>query len=78
MDQARRGGHAKPGPGEIVGEPETTLPGVPAPAINVNYALGKDGSLLVRQGLDLADDVVLSPTPEAKTGDRVVVEGARP
>lgn len=44
----------------------------------VTYALGKDGSLLVRQGLDAADRVVLSPKPEAKTGDRVVVEGAQP
>jgi RND family efflux transporter MFP subunit len=42
----------------------------------VTYALAKDGSLLVRQGLDAADQVVLSPRPEAKTGDRVVVEGA--
>jgi len=42
----------------------------------VNYALGKDGSLLVRHGLSAADNVVLSPRPEAKTGDRVVVEGA--
>jgi membrane fusion protein, multidrug efflux system len=44
----------------------------------VTYALGKDGSLLVRQGLDAADRVVLSPRAEAKTGDRVVVEGAAP
>ncbi|HEX2671393.1 MAG TPA: efflux RND transporter periplasmic adaptor subunit [Polyangiaceae bacterium] len=42
----------------------------------VTYALGKDGSLLVRQGLDATDRVVLSPRPEAKTGDRVVVDGA--
>jgi len=42
----------------------------------VSYALGKDGSLLVRQGLEATDRVVLSPRPEAKTGDRVVVEGA--
>lgn len=42
----------------------------------VTYALGKDGSLLVRQGLDAADRVVLSPRPEAKTGDRVLVDGA--
>ena len=44
----------------------------------VSYALGRDGSLLVRQGLDATDDVVISPKPEAKTGDRVVVEGATP
>ena len=44
----------------------------------VVYALGKDGSLLVRQGLDAADRVVLSPRPEAKTGDRVVLEGSAP
>jgi multidrug efflux pump subunit AcrA (membrane-fusion protein) len=42
----------------------------------VSYALGKDGSLLVRQGLEATDNVVLSPRPEAKTGDRVVVDGA--
>ena len=44
----------------------------------VTYALGKDGSLLVRQGLDAADRVVVSPKAEAKTGDRVVIEGAQP
>ncbi|HTA93052.1 MAG TPA: efflux RND transporter periplasmic adaptor subunit [Polyangiaceae bacterium] len=43
---------------------------------HLTFALAKDGSLLVRQGLDATDDVVLSPKPEAKTGDRVVVEGA--
>jgi RND family efflux transporter MFP subunit len=42
----------------------------------VSFALDKDGSLLVRQGLDANDRVVLSPKPEAKTGDRVLVEGA--
>ena len=42
----------------------------------VGYALGKDGSLLVRQGLEAGDNVVLSPRPEAKTGDRVLVEGS--
>jgi hypothetical protein len=44
----------------------------------VSYALDKDGSLLVRQGLEATDRVVLSPRPEAKTGDRVLVEGAAP
>jgi membrane fusion protein (multidrug efflux system) len=44
----------------------------------VSYALSKDGSLLVRHGLEATDEVVLSPRPEAKTGDRVVVEGAQP
>ncbi|MET0794609.1 MAG: efflux RND transporter periplasmic adaptor subunit [Polyangiaceae bacterium] len=44
----------------------------------IGYALGKDGSLLVRQGLEATDRVVISPKPEAKTGDRVVVEGATP
>jgi len=43
----------------------------------VSYALGKDGSMLVRHGLDATDLVVLSPRPEAKTGDRVQVEGAQ-
>jgi multidrug efflux pump subunit AcrA (membrane-fusion protein) len=44
----------------------------------VSYALAKDGSLLVRQGLEATDNVVYSPKPEAKTGDRVVIEGAKP
>ena len=44
----------------------------------VVYALDKDGSLLVRQGLEATDRVVLSPRPEAKTGDRVLVEGSAP
>ena len=47
-------------------------------AERVTYALGKDGSLLVRSGLIASDPVVFSPKPEAKTGDRVVVEGAKP
>jgi RND family efflux transporter MFP subunit len=42
----------------------------------IRYALGKDGSLLVRHGLEASDRVVLSPRPESKTGDRVVVDGA--
>jgi RND family efflux transporter MFP subunit len=45
---------------------------------HLTFALAKDGSLLVRQGLDATDNVVFSPKPEAKTGDRVVVEGAAP
>jgi len=47
-------------------------------AERVSYALGKDGSLLVRSGLLASDPVVFAPKPEAKTGDRVVVEGAKP
>jgi membrane fusion protein (multidrug efflux system) len=43
----------------------------------IAFAIGKDGSLLVRQGLQAADNVVLSPKPEAKTGDRVALEGAQ-
>jgi D-alanyl-D-alanine carboxypeptidase (penicillin-binding protein 5/6) len=35
---------------EIVGQPQATLPGVPTPAINVNYALGKDGIVGVKTG----------------------------
>jgi serine-type D-Ala-D-Ala carboxypeptidase (penicillin-binding protein 5/6) len=35
---------------EIVGQPEVTLPGLPSPAINVNYALGKDGIVGVKTG----------------------------
>ena len=42
------------------------------------FALDKDGSLLVRQGLVATDNVVFSPQPEAKTGDHVVVTGAVP
>jgi RND family efflux transporter MFP subunit len=45
-------------------------------ARHLTFALAKDGALLVRQGLVAADNVVFSPKPEAKTGDRVVVEGA--
>jgi RND family efflux transporter MFP subunit len=44
----------------------------------VGFALDTDGSLLVRQGLEATDPVVLSPRPEAKTGDRVVSEGVEP
>jgi RND family efflux transporter MFP subunit len=42
----------------------------------VVHALDKDGSLLVRSGLTAAEQVVVSPTPEAKTGDKVSVEAA--
>jgi D-alanyl-D-alanine carboxypeptidase (penicillin-binding protein 5/6) len=35
---------------EIVGQPQATLPGLPGPAINVNYALGKDGIVGVKTG----------------------------
>jgi multidrug efflux system membrane fusion protein len=45
---------------------------------HLGFALAKDGSLLVRQGLAATDNVVLSPKPEAKDGDRVVVQGAVP
>ena len=45
---------------------------------HVGFALAKDGSLLVRQGLQATDNVVFSPKPEAKDGDRVVVQGAAP
>jgi RND family efflux transporter MFP subunit len=45
-------------------------------ARRLTFALAKDGSLLVRQGLEATDNVVFSPKPEAKTGDRVVAEGA--
>lgn len=43
----------------------------------VVYALDSDGSLLVRKGIDATERVVLSPTPEAKTGDKVSVEAAQ-
>jgi D-alanyl-D-alanine carboxypeptidase (penicillin-binding protein 5/6) len=35
---------------EIVGQPQATLPGLPGPAINVNYVLGKDGIVGVKTG----------------------------
>jgi D-alanyl-D-alanine carboxypeptidase (penicillin-binding protein 5/6) len=35
---------------EIVGQPQATLPGLPTPAINVNYVLGKDGIVGVKTG----------------------------
>lgn len=44
----------------------------------VTFALAKDGSLLVRGGLEPDDDVVLSPKPEVKTGDRAIAVGATP
>ena len=44
----------------------------------ITFAVAKDGALLVRQGLNANDDIVLSPKPEAKTGDRVVSTGATP
>jgi multidrug efflux pump subunit AcrA (membrane-fusion protein) len=43
---------------------------------HVTFARALDGALLVRQGLEALDNVVFSPKPEAKTGDRVIVEGA--
>jgi RND family efflux transporter MFP subunit len=42
----------------------------------VVYALDTDGSLLVRSGLNTSDVVVISPNPEAKTGDKVSIETA--
>jgi RND family efflux transporter MFP subunit len=47
-------------------------------ARHLSFALAKDGSLLVRQGLEATDNVVFSPKPEAKTGDSVVAEGGAP
>ena len=44
----------------------------------LSFALAPDGALLVRQGLAATDEVVFSPKPEAKTGDRVSVEGTKP
>jgi D-alanyl-D-alanine carboxypeptidase (penicillin-binding protein 5/6) len=35
---------------EIVGQPQATLPGLPGPAINVNYSLGKEGIVGVKTG----------------------------
>lgn len=42
----------------------------------VVYALDKDGSLLVRSGLNAGEQIVASPTPEAKTGDKISIEAA--
>jgi RND family efflux transporter MFP subunit len=42
----------------------------------VVHALDKDGSLLVRSGLNVGEQIVLSPTPEAKTGDKVSIEAS--
>jgi RND family efflux transporter MFP subunit len=47
-------------------------------APHLSFALAKDGSLLVRQGLEATDNVVFSPKLEAKTGDRVVASGGAP
>ena len=44
----------------------------------ISFAIAKDGALLVRQGLEASENVVISPKPEAKTGDRVLVEKAAP
>ncbi len=43
---------------------------------HVVLAVDKDGTLLVRRGLQPADKLVQKPKPEAKAGDVVVVEGA--
>lgn len=44
----------------------------------ISFAIAKDGALLVRQGLEASENVVISPKPEAETGDRVLVEKAAP
>lgn len=43
---------------------------------HVVLAVDKDGSLLVRRGLDPGDQLVAKPKPEAKSGDVVTVEPA--
>jgi hypothetical protein len=47
---------------------------------HVVLAVDKDGSLLVRRGLDATDKLVSKPKPEAKAGDVVSVDapGAKP
>jgi RND family efflux transporter MFP subunit len=42
-------------------------------------AVDKDGSLLVRRGLEQQEKLVMQPKPEAKTGDLVTIDtGAKP
>lgn len=41
---------------------------------HVVFSVDKDGSLLVRSGLNAADRVVVSPRAEAKEGDKVALE----
>jgi hypothetical protein len=57
-------------------------PGVPSTLElrRLVYSLDKDGSLLVRKGLGVSEQVVLRPKAEAKSGDKVEVqvEGATP
>jgi RND family efflux transporter MFP subunit len=43
---------------------------------HIVLSVDKDGTLLVRRGLDANSKVVLKPKPEAKTGDVVTVDGA--
>jgi multidrug efflux pump subunit AcrA (membrane-fusion protein) len=40
----------------------------------IDFVIDRDGSLLVRRGLEATDDVVAAPWAEAKDGDRVAVE----
>lgn len=43
-------------------------------ARHIVYAIAADGTLLVRQGMEPGDQLVLSPIAEAKTGDRVRID----
>jgi hypothetical protein len=49
-------------------------------ARRVVLSVDKDGTLLVRAGLEASDRVVAKPKPEAKAGDVVTVDapGAKP
>ena len=50
-------------------------------ARRIEFVIGRDGSLLVRRGLDAGDDVVAAPWAEAREGDRIAVaerEGSHP
>jgi hypothetical protein len=43
---------------------------------HVVLSVDKDGTLLVRRGLNATDKLVAKPKPEAKAGDVVTVEAA--
>jgi hypothetical protein len=42
-------------------------------ARRVDFVIARDGSLLVRRGLDARDDVLAAPWAEAKDGDAIAM-----